>query len=84
MKLEKTERLSGQAVLKMVDGKLILRLARRKNKENGSVLERGVFFGLLCLCQSHVCVDRILVCAVHRNLPSSCPGGVDGTAPALA
>ena len=41
IKIQKGEFLDGQAVLKTTGDKLILSLARRKNKENGSVLERG-------------------------------------------
>ena len=42
IKVQKGHCLTGQAVVQMVDDKLVLSLARRKNRERVSVLERGV------------------------------------------
>ena len=55
IKIQKDERVHGQAVLKTVGDKLILSLARRKNKERGSVLERGET-SVWCLCQMIACI----------------------------
>ena len=49
IRVDKSGCITGQAVVKMIGGKLSLRLARRKNKEHGSVLERG----------EHCCIFRV-------------------------